>query len=109
MGEGLVDAAVVAGVLSPKGKASPQEEPLFKIKAAAEAFRDLRRSIAETLEVLPFVDCALASNLSRCNGTLSKQHRYADVCSSLSCPSSTAVSCCCASEQVPYPDDDRER
>ncbi|CAN0020940.1 unnamed protein product, partial [Ectocarpus fasciculatus] len=42
MEEGLVDAAVVAGVLSPKGKASPQEEPLFKIKAAAEAFRDLR-------------------------------------------------------------------
>lgn len=51
MEEGLVDAAVVAGVLSPKGKASPQEEPLFKIKAAAEAFRDMRRSIADTLEV----------------------------------------------------------
>lgn len=51
MEEGLVDAAVVAGVLSPKGKASPQEEPLFKIKAAAEAFRDMRKSIAETLEV----------------------------------------------------------
>ncbi|CBN76697.1 expressed unknown protein [Ectocarpus siliculosus] len=50
MEEGLVDAAVVAGVLSPKGKASPQEEPLFKIKAAAEAFRDLRKSIVDTLE-----------------------------------------------------------
>lgn len=55
MEEGLVDAAVVAGVLSPKGKASPQEEPLFKIKAAAEAFRDMRKSIAETLEVCPCV------------------------------------------------------
>lgn len=51
MEEGLVDAAVVAGVLSPKGKATPQEEPLFKIKAAAEAFRDMRRTIADTLEV----------------------------------------------------------
>lgn len=53
MDEGLVDAAVVAGVLSPKGKgkASPQEEPLFKIKAAAEAFRDMRRIVADTLEV----------------------------------------------------------
>ena len=53
MEEGLVDAAVVAGVLSPKGKGStsPQEEPLFKIKAAAEAFRDMRRTIADTLEV----------------------------------------------------------
>ena len=51
MEEGLVDATVVAGVLSPKGKASPQEEPLFKIKAAAEAFRDMRKLIAETLGV----------------------------------------------------------
>lgn len=51
MEEGLVDATVVAGVLSPKGKASPQEEPLFKIKAAAESFRDMRKLIAETLEV----------------------------------------------------------
>lgn len=51
MEEGLVDATVVAGVLSPKGKASPQEEPLFKIKAAAEAFRDMRKLIAEALEV----------------------------------------------------------
>lgn len=51
MEEGLVDATVVAGVLSPKGKASPQSEPLFKIKAAAEAFRDMRKLIAETLEV----------------------------------------------------------
>lgn len=49
--EGLVDATVVAGVLSPKGKASPQEEPLFKIKKAAEAFGEMRKIIAETLEV----------------------------------------------------------
>ncbi|CAM9191979.1 unnamed protein product [Scytosiphon promiscuus] len=48
MEEGLVDAAVVAGVLSPKGKASPQEEPLFKIKAAAEAPIDASFQTSET-------------------------------------------------------------
>lgn len=54
MEEGLVDASLVAGVLSPKGKASPQEEPLYKIRAAAEAFRDMRAEIAQTLQVRRF-------------------------------------------------------
>lgn len=52
MEEGLVDATVVAGVLSPKGKASPQDEPLFKIQKAAEAFGEMRSAITHTLQVM---------------------------------------------------------
>lgn len=54
MEEGLVDATVVAGVLCPKGKASPEDEPLFKVQKAATTFRDMRAEIVRTLKARAF-------------------------------------------------------